>query len=97
MTKDFVFLLVIFISFFQNSFAQNKIYKDSIIQYQKNYINTHEAVGKEDRKFLHFYSVNEDYCVVATFERINDVTGFEMNNTSDKKSKYLRSSFLTFK
>jgi len=43
----FIHLFLVFISLI--SFAQKKSYKDSLIEYQQNYIATHEVVGKEDK------------------------------------------------
>lgn len=95
--KSFTFIFIIFISFLQSTFAQNKTYKDSIISYEQNYINTHEVVGKDDRKYIHFYNIDESYCVTATIERINDAKGFEMNTSSGKMQKYFQYGLLTFK
>jgi len=85
------------ILFFQNTSAQNKTYKDSLLSYQQNYINTHEVVGKDDRKHIHFYTVDESYRVTASFERINDAKGFDMNTASGMKQKYFHYGLLTFK
>ena len=85
------------ILFFQNTYGQNKTYKDSLLSYQQNYINTHEVVGKDDRKYIHFYTVDESYRVTASFERINDAKGFDMNTASGMKQKYFHYGLLTFK
>lgn len=90
-------LLIVFILFFQSAKAQNKTYKDSIIAYQQNYINTHEAVGKDDRRFIHFYDIDESYRVAASFEKIKDKKGFEMNTSSGMKKHYFMYGLLTFK
>ena len=54
-------------------------------------------VGKNDKKFLNFYPIDESYRVVASFERINDVTGFDMNTSSGMKKKHFKYGLLTFK
>lgn len=95
--KKFRFLLILIILFFQNTSAQNKSYYDSLISYQQNYINTHEVVGKDDRKYIHFYPVDESYRVIASFERINDAKGFNMNTASGMKQKYFHYGLLTFR
>lgn len=95
--KKFRFLFIIIILFFQNTSAQNKSYNDSLISYQQNYINTHEVVGKDDRKYIHFYPIDESYCVTASFDRINDAKGFDMNTASGMKQKYFHYGLLTFK
>lgn len=95
--KKFMCLFIIIILFFQNTFAQDKSYNDSLISYQQNYINTHEVVGKDDRKYIHFYTIDERYRVTASFERINDAKGFDMNTASGVKQKYFHYGLLTFK
>ncbi|MDQ6844094.1 MAG: DUF1684 domain-containing protein [Bacteroidota bacterium] len=90
------FLFVLSILLFQNTVAQNKTYRDSIISYQQNYINTHEAVGKEDRNYIHFYGIDESYRILAAFKRIKDTKGFEMNTSSGTKKHYFVYGLLTF-
>ena len=95
--KKFRFLLIVIILFFQNISAQNKSYNDSLISYQKNYIHNHEVVGKDDRKYIHFYTIDAHYRVTASFERIYDGKGFDMNTASGMKQKYFHYGLLTFK
>ena len=66
---------------FQNTIAQNNAWKDSIVSYQENYINTHEVVTGNDRKYIHFYHIDKSYRLVASFKRIADTKGFEMNTS----------------
>ena len=77
-------LLISLLVFGKISFAQNNtsVYSDSINAYQKNYINTHEVVKGEDRKYLHFFAPDSTYKVLAAFEKINDVQGFDESNIS---------------
>jgi len=95
--KKFNLIFIPAILFFQNNSAQNKTYKDSLLSYQQNYINTHEVVSKADRKYIHFYTVDESYRVTASFEKINDTKGFDMNTASGVKQKYFQYGLLTFK
>jgi uncharacterized protein (DUF1684 family) len=95
--KRFNFLFISFILFFQNTAAQNKTYRDSILSYQQNYISTHEVVDKDDRKYIHFYDIDKRYCIIASLERITDTKGFEMNTSSGVKQKYFQYGLLTFK
>ena len=82
---------------FQNTIAQNNAWKDSILSYQENYINTHEVVTGNDRKYIHFYHIDKSYRLVASFKRIADTKGFEMNTSSGMKKKYFTYGLLTFK
>lgn len=70
------------------SFAQST-YEDSINNYIKNYINTHEVIKGEDRKKIHFFDVNEKYRVVAQFKKAKTNQWFEMP-TSGKIKKLFR-------
>jgi hypothetical protein len=56
--KKFNLIFIPAILFFQNTSAQAKTYIDSLLLYQQNYINTHEVVGKDDRKYIHFYAID---------------------------------------
>lgn len=81
---------------FQNANAQIKTYKDSIIAYEQNYINTHEVVGENDRKYIHFYEVDKRYRALASFKKITDKKGFDMNTSSGMKKHYFIYGLLTF-
>ena len=90
-----VFALSLFL--FQNLNAQDAAYKDSLIAYQRNYVNNHEVVGKEDRKYISFYSVNKKYCINASFKRIVDDRGFDMITASGERQKYFKYGLLAFR
>jgi uncharacterized protein (DUF1684 family) len=77
--------------------AQKKSYKDSLLEYQQNYVATHEVVGNNDKKYLSFYNVDKAYRVDAVFKRQIDKQGFNMNTSSGQKSKYFKYGLLTFK
>jgi len=79
------------------SFAQKKSYNDSLIAYQQNYISTHEVVGKEDKKYIQFYDIDKSFCVLASFKKIDDKEGFDMNTSSGMKKKYFKYGLLTFR
>jgi uncharacterized protein (DUF1684 family) len=85
--------ILIFLCFWHTS-AQT--YTDSLISFQQNYINNHEVVGKNDKKFIHFYPVDKNYCVMASFKKIIDTKGFDMSTASGAKQHYFRYGFLTF-
>jgi len=95
--KKYSFFLLTLLSAFQNASAQNKAYKDSLFSFRQSYVNTHEVVGKDDRKYIQFYPVDESLRVMASIERINDIKGFDMSTASGVKQKYFRYGLLTFK
>lgn len=94
MNKNFIFILLVL---FQTASAQIKNYRQSLLAFRQNYINTHEVVLKENRKFLRFYDINERYRVIASFKRIKDQTGFDMNTSSGKKKKHFIYGLLSFR
>ena len=95
MIKNYSLILLLFL-FCVSASAQNKTYKDSILAYQKNYVTTHEVVLKYDRKYLSFYPVNKNYRVIASFKRLIDTTGFDMNTSFGMKKKHFKYGLLTF-
>jgi Uncharacterized conserved protein len=97
MIKNLLLIFPLFISLFLNTSAQKKTYKDSIVAYRQNYINTHEVVLNNDRKFLRFFPIDVSYRVVASFKRIIDTSGFDMNTSSGMKKKHFIYGLLTFK
>jgi len=79
------------------SLAQ-KSYKDSLAVYQQNYVAKHEVVGKGDKKYIQFYDINESYRVTASFKKIDDDDGFDMNTSAAGiKQKYFKYGLLTFR
>jgi uncharacterized protein (DUF1684 family) len=93
----FILFFIIANFLFQNTIAQNNAWEDSILSYQENYINTHEVVTGNDRNYIHFYNIDDSYKVVASFKKIADAKGFEMNTSSGRKKKYFTYGLLTFK
>lgn len=77
-----IFLLISSVASAQRS------YKDSLQKFQKQYINTHEVVKGDDRKFLSFYGVNKSYRVKARFERINNGMWFKMPTSGTLQKPY---------
>jgi uncharacterized protein (DUF1684 family) len=84
--KFYTFIFSLFLS--SRPFAQ-KSYTDSINNFISHYVNTHDAVTGDDRKYLRFYPVNEKYRVNANFEKANHVKWFQME-TSGKIKKTFR-------
>jgi uncharacterized protein len=72
-------------------------YKDSLLHYQKRYVDTHEVVKDGDRKYISFYPVNEEFRVSASFEQSKDHSLFTMMTSSGKEKKYLKYGLVKFK
>ncbi|MDB5277958.1 MAG: hypothetical protein JWR61_2913 [Ferruginibacter sp.] len=79
--------------------AQNNSHAfiDTIKAFQTNYINTHEVVKGEDRKYLQFFAPDETYKVLASFEKLNDVQGFGMPTSTKMMQQYFKYGRITFK
>lgn len=80
---------MIFILGISFSLSAQNTYKDSITGFISNYINTHDAVSGDDRKYLRFFPVNESYRVTASFEKVSNGHWFQMA-TSGKIKKTFR-------
>lgn len=71
-------------------------YKDSLLLFRKNYLETHEVVGAADRKYFRFFTPDEKFRIVATFIKLADTTGFMMKTTGNKSSKYYKYGIINF-
>jgi len=60
-------LLINFLLYSFVCFSQTK-YKDSLRLFLHNYVQSHEVVKGDDKKFMQFYPVNKAYRVVADFK-----------------------------
>ncbi|MDP4285967.1 MAG: DUF1684 domain-containing protein [Bacteroidota bacterium] len=95
--KSIIFLVIFITACNQNRSVHAQTYKDSILAFRQNYIDNHEVVGKSDKKYLHFYAVDPECRVIATFKRIIDKKGLIMNTSSGMKQHYFKYGELTFK
>lgn len=95
--KNVVFISLLLLG--KISFAQNPVsaYTDTINGYQNNYINTHEIVKGEDRKYVHFFAPDITYRVLAKFEKINDIQGFGMPTSTKKIQQFYKYGKISFK
>ncbi|TCJ14523.1 DUF1684 domain-containing protein [Flaviaesturariibacter flavus] len=84
--------------FTATAFSQkgNSAYVQSINDYVRNYITTHEVVKGADRKHLHFFAPDSAYRVVATFEPIDDKAGFKMPTSQQTFQPYFRYGKIRF-
>jgi uncharacterized protein len=80
-------LLFTFIAISLIATAQST-YKDSIKLYISNYVEKHEVVKGDDRKKLHFFTVDPAYRVTATFEKKENSSWFLMPTSGPIKKFY---------
>jgi uncharacterized protein (DUF1684 family) len=71
-------------------------YERSVHEYVRNYIATHEVVQGEDRKHLHFFPPDSNYRVTATFEKMEDKSGFQMLTSQKAYQPYFRYGTIRF-
>lgn len=89
--------IVILIIFADALFAQEKdAYVDSIMIYQRAYVDSHEVVGTADKKYFRFFAPDKSYRVIATITRLSDTTGFIMKTSGTKEPKYFKYGILQF-
>src|SRR5947207_15357403 len=86
MKKIFLILLALFSFYF--SFSQSS-YKDSLQAYLDDYVKNHEVVTGDNKKYLQFYPVDENYRVTAKFEKTAAPKWFRIA-TSGKEEKLYR-------
>jgi uncharacterized protein len=72
-------------------------YNDSLREYQAAYVKKHDIVKGNDKKFLRFFPVNEQYRVTAKFERIDEVPWFKMETSGKDKQVYRLYGIVHFK
>ena len=79
--------------------AQQKrtAYTDSLKAYQKQYIDSHEVIKGDDKKYLRFYPINAQYRVKARFEFIPKGEWFNMPTSAGRAQTYRKYGKLTFK
>jgi len=78
----FIFLTTTFIGFTQNS------YVDSVRNFQKEYVATHEVVKGADKNRLRFFEIDSSYRVVATLEKKENSQWFAMQTSGPMKKLY---------
>lgn len=80
----------------QISFAQKDFYAEAIKAYQKKYVDSHEVVKKNDKKYFRFFPVSKTYNVNCRFEKLSDTTGFTMKTSANTLKHYFRYGKLSF-
>ncbi len=63
-------------------------YKDSLQAFIKNYVDKHDVVSSNDKKYLNFYPINQSYRVTADFERVKDGKWFSMETSGTQRKVY---------
>jgi len=88
MTGQKLFFGLLFLSAFAGAHAQ-KSYKDSLQEYIRNYEKNHEVVKGGDKKFFRFFPVDEQYRVIAEFQKATASKWLQLE-TSGRERKTFR-------
>ena len=83
-----VFLSLVCFVFANFSFAQGRLYKDSIESYFKKYVKEHGVVTGKDKELMAFFPVNETYLINCKFERTVNSPWFRMESSGQIKKNY---------
>ena len=95
--KFFYTLLLLICIYTASNAQQSRNYTDSIKSWQKNYVETHEVVKKNDRKYFRFFPINSDLNIVCHFEKINDNVGIIMKTSANTMQHYIKYGSISFK
>src|SRR5690349_9579885 len=95
-TRSYLTILIC-ITAIATSYSQKGNYSDSLRRFQQNYINTHGAVKGSDRKYLHFFPVDQQYAVDTRVERIYEAPWFKMETSGKEKKVYRLYAILHFR
>jgi len=79
-----------------NSFSQTKTYNDSLQAYIDKYVKEHEVVKGNDKKYLQFFPIDENYRVTAKIEITNDTKWFQMETSGPIKKTFRTYGIISF-
>lgn len=91
-------ILLLLFCFASSNFAsaQKDFYAESIKAYQEKYVDSHEVVKKDDKKYFRFFPVNKTYNVNCRFEKLTDTMGFTMKTSANTLKYYFKYGKLSF-
>jgi uncharacterized protein len=88
-------LILVTLFAFYISFSQG--YKDSIQSFLDDYVKNHEVVTGDNKKYLKFYSPDENYRVIAQFQRSTNPKWLQMATSGKQKQTFRVYGIVTFK
>ncbi len=91
----FAVSFLILIAFSSSTDAQN--YRARLKKYRTEYITRHEVVPDSSRNYLRFFPVKKTYRVIASFEKINGSTWFNLPTSSGRTKAYRKYGRIQFK
>ena len=78
-------------------FAQRNSYVDSIREYRKIYVDSHEVVKNNDKQYMHFFAIDPVFRTLATFTPAKNPKWFPMKTSGTATQTYRKYGMLTFK
>ena len=63
-------------------------YNDSLQGYLHAYVTTHEVVKGDDKKYFRFFPIDENYRVVAEFQRTSESRWFLLETSGQQRKLY---------
>jgi uncharacterized protein (DUF1684 family) len=85
MKKIFLIPIALLLCLFVYS---QKTYNDSLQSYIDDYVKDHEVVKGDEKKYIQFYPIDENYRVKAKFEKVNNGNWFLMETSGREKKLY---------
>ncbi len=95
MTGLKIFITLAFVIIFSSLYSQ-KSYNDSLQSYIDGYVKDHEVVTGDDKKYLRFFPIDENYRVIADFEKPTDNKWFSMETSGHERKIYRVYGSLSF-
>jgi len=89
------FLLSFLVLSFYNSYSQ-RTYKDSLQAYINRYIKDHGVVKGNDKKYLDFFPIDENYRITAKIEMTNVTKWFQMETSGLIKKTFRTYGIISF-
>lgn len=80
--------LLTLLLFTHAGFAQS--YTENLRAFRTKYMYSHEVVKGKDIQYFNFYPVDSSYKVKASFEKIQDTTGFFMQTSNGGSQQYFK-------
>ncbi len=71
-------------------------YRRQLTNFRSAYISHHEVVKGKEKNYFRFFSVDSSYRVTATFEKIDDTTGFTMKTSAGTDQAYFKYGKISF-
>jgi uncharacterized protein (DUF1684 family) len=95
--KPLILALLFVVSTLAGRTQTDKVYKDSLKSFRKNYIDNHELLKtKEDQAFLQFFPIDPAYQVTCRFEKIDNSEWFPMPTSGSASQMHRKYGKLTF-